>query len=435
MQFQPPKGTRDFLPEDMIARKFILETIEKTFQKFGFQPMDTPAFEDWQLLSKKGSGGEAIKNEIYYFRDKSDRELGLRFDLTVPTARVVASNPQLPKPFKRYQIGKVWRYDNPQAGRFREFTQTDADIFGSKKMACEAECMAAAVYALKQLGFRDFSIRLNNRKILNALLEFTGIKNPAEVLRVLDKLEKTGENEVLRQLTNIAGEKTAKKLLSLIKISGQPKTVLLKGRKVLGGIKTAEEGFFELEEITKESETYGISGRLSIDFSLVRGLDYYTGPIYEISAKSAAIGSIAGGGRYDSLIGLYSGKPIPATGFSFGVERICEIMKNEGMFKFQKTYTKIFVVSVSDKTRKDAMEIAEKLRSRGIETETDLMGRDIRKQMEYANSTGIPFALFVGEKELKEKKFTLKDMRTGKEKKIKIEEIITCVLKSNSQHC
>ncbi len=430
MQLQPPRGTRDFLPEEMIGRKFILETIEKTFQKFGFQPLDTPAFEGWQLLSKKGSGGNEIKKEIYYFKDKSDRELGLRFDLTVPAARVVASNPQLPKPFKRYQIGKVWRYDNPQVGRFREFTQADVDVFGSAKMDCEAECLAVGVEALKQLGFRDFSIRLNNRKVLNGLIEFVGIRNAPEIFKILDKLEKIGEREIIKQLKQISDEKTAKKVLELISIKGTPEMVLSKAKKLLKGIKIADDGLSELSEIIEKSKVYGISDKVTIDFSLVRGLDYYTGPIYEIAIKSkTVVGSVAGGGRYDKLIELYGGKPTPATGFSLGVERLYEIMKNEGMLKTPKTCTKIFIVAVNEKVRDEAIKIAEKLRKRGIEAETDLMGRDLRKQLEYTNSSGIPYALFVGEKELEAKKFTLRDMKTGKENKIQGEQIYTLQLK------
>lgn len=419
-RFQPPRGTRDFLPEQMNMRKKIVEIIETTFKNYGFLPIDTPAFEDWKLLAAKGSGGETIKDEIYYFRDKSNRELGLRFDLTVPTARVVASNPQLPRPFKRYQIGPVWRYDKPQAGRFREFLQADADIFGSPKMDCEAECISVAADALKKLGFNKFLIRLNNRKILNGLVELAGIKKPIEAFRVLDKLEKIGKGEVLKQLKQFADAGAAERLIEMISIKGRPEAVLSNGRKLLKGIRIAEEGLNELEEIIEKSKVYGTADKIIIDFSLVRGLDYYTGPIFEISINSkASIGSIAGGGRYDNLIGLYSNRPEPATGFSFGVERIAEAMK----ISMPKTNTKVFVVAVNEKLKNEAIRIAQKLRAQGISSETDLMGRDIRKQLEYANSCGIPFALFVGKKELKENKFTLRDMKTGKERKVRIDNI------------
>lgn len=419
-KLQPPRGTRDFLPEEMIKRKFIVETIEKTFQRYGFQPVDTPAFETWKLLAAKGSGGEEIKNEIYYFKDKSGRELGLRFDLTVPTARLVASNPQIPKPFKRYQIGKVWRYDRPQAGRFREFLQADADVFGSYKMDVEAECIALIVDVLKQLGFKNLLVRLNNRKILNGFVKLAGIKNPNETFRILDKLEKIGKKEVIKQLKQLSTEKSADKLMELISIKGKPETILAKGRKLLASIEEAEEGITELEEILENSKTYGTADKITIDFSLVRGLDYYTGPIYEVSIKSkTSIGSIAGGGRYDKLVEIYGGKSTPASGFGFGVERISELMED---MNIPKTYTKIFVVPVSSGFRKQALKITQKLRKK-IPADTDLMGRNLKKQMEYVNSADIPYALFVGEKEIKAKKFTLRDMRTGKEKKIDISKL------------
>jgi histidyl-tRNA synthetase len=233
---QPPKGTRDFLPQEMALRQRVFDTARKVFESFGFEPLETPAFESWELLSKKGVGGEDVRKEIYYFRDKADRELGLRFDLTAPLGRVIASNPQVPKPFKRYQIGPVWRYDNPQAGRFREFWQADADIVGSERMDCEAECLAAAAKILESLGFRDFAIRLNNRKILNGIIEFLQIpkdKGP-DVFRSLDKLEKIGHSEVMKDLSK-AGvkEQKAKELLEMIKVRGSPSSVLERERKRL----------------------------------------------------------------------------------------------------------------------------------------------------------------------------------------------------------
>lgn len=424
--FQPPRGTRDFPPEEMRKRNFIVETIRSVFERFGFEPLETPAFESWGLLSKKGSGGEEIKDEIYYFKDKSERELGLRFDLTVPMARFVASNPQLQKPFKRYQIGRVWRYDRPQAGRFREFLQADVDIIGSEKMDSEAECLAVAVFALKALGFKDFSIRLNNRKILNGLIEFVKIPEAKsqDVFRILDKLEKIGEKGVLEELEKKIGKK-AREILKLINVKGKPETVLKKQKSLLKNITIALEGLKELGEIITKTRAYGINKEIVIDLSLVRGLDYYTGPIYEVSAKTGKdIGSLAGGGRYDNLIELYGGRPTPATGFSFGVERIYEVMSREKMFRLPKTQTKVFVVSLNEKTLKTSIKLAQKLRNSGIPTQTDVMGRGLQKQLEYANKIGIPYSIIVGEREVKENKFILKDMGTGKQRKLKIDKIM-----------
>ncbi len=427
-EYQPPRGTRDFLPEEMGRRQYIIDTVRKVFDSFGFEPLDTPAFESWEMLSKKGSGGDAVKDEIYYFKDKSDRELGLRFDLTVPLARVVASNPQMKMPFKRYQIGKVWRYDRPQAGRMREFMQMDVDTVGTGKMDADAECVAVAFESLKRLGFRNFEIRLNNRKVLNGLIEFVGI--PANLskltFRTLDKLEKVTTSEIVFELKRIGVEsKSISMLMDMIDIRGRPSVILAKMKKQMKGNAIADEGLRELEEIETLSKAYGFNKNLVIDFSLVRGLDYYTGPIFEISVQAGKnVGSVSGGGRYDNLIGLYGGKQTKATGISLGIERIYEIMKTEDMFKDAGKSCSVFVISVNDGVRRNAQEIACGLRKEGISAEIDIMGRDLRKQMDYANKKGACYSIIVGPNEVKAKKYTLRNMKTGKESKLSLESIV-----------
>ena len=429
---QPPRGTRDFLPQDMIRRKYILDVFRRVFERSGFNPLDTPAFESWDLLSKKGSGGEEIKNEIYYFKDKSDRQLGLRFDLTVPLARVAANNPQMQLPFKRYQISKVWRYDRPQAGRMREFVQADCDIVGTGMMDADVECIAVAFDALRELGFSKLEIRLNNRKILNGMVELAGItrKKAPGVFRVLDKLEKISRSEIIGELKRL-GLETGKinKLMKMIGVSGAASKTLPRIMKMLEGIGVAEQGVRELEGIVSLAKSYGIERFITIDLSMVRGLDYYTGPIFEVSVKTKNklnIGSVAGGGRYDNLIAMYGGRQTPATGISFGVERIFEVMSQEGMLGKAKAVTRVFVVSVNDDkaVRSQGIEIAQQLRKSGINAETDVMGRDLRKQLDYANRRQIPFAIIVGPKEIKSRKFTLRDMKSGRESKAGISGII-----------
>ena len=417
------------MPEDMARRQYIFSTIRRVFERFGFRPLETPAFESWELLGAKGGGGDAMKDEVYVFKDKGGRELGLRFDLTVPTARVVASNPQLAWPFKRYQTGRVWRYDNPQAGRFREFWQSDVDVFGSASMAAEAECIAALAACLKELGFEDFEVRLNNRKILNGMVEAAGMdkKQAPSALRSLDKLEKIGEGEVLRELIESGkGIDESRRLLRLTKLGGGAEA-LNKAKKMLKGIREAEEGIAELEEILRLSAGYGTSKAIRIDFSLVRGLDYYTGPIYEIADSESKIGSVGGGGRYDRLVELYGGRPTPATGGSLGVERIYEIMLAEGMLDSVPTAkARIFVAAVGDdkKTAKAAISISQKLRSAGIPAETDLMARKLGQCLEYANKMGIHYVLVVGEKELASGRLTLRDMRDGKQRSMELAQVL-----------
>jgi histidyl-tRNA synthetase len=430
-QLQPARGTRDFLPEEMSRRQYIIDRVRNTFEMFGFEPLDTPAFESWELLSKKGSGGDEVKDEIYYFKDKSDRELGLRFDLTVPLARVVANNPQMKMPFKRYQTGKVWRYDRPQAGRMREFMQMDVDTIGSSRMDADAEVIAVAFEALKRLGFKKFEIRLNNRKVLNGLIDFVGIPagKTKATFRILDKLEKITTKEIIEELkmAGIASGVVAR-LMKMIGTKGAPSTTLAKISRQLKGISIAEEGLKELGEIAELSKSYGFDRNLVIDFSLVRGLDYYTGPIFEISVTAGKnIGSVTGGGRYDNLVGLYGGKQAPATGISLGIERIYEIMKTEGMFKDVQDCS-IFVIAVNDAVRRKVLEIARKMRASGVSAEIDMMGRDMRKQLEYANKKGVCCSVIVGPKEVKAKKYTLRNMKSGRESKLSLESIIkkTC---------
>jgi len=416
MKFQTPRGTRDFLPEEMIKRTFVLDTVRRVFEKWGFDPIETPAFEEWNLLAAKSGGGEAIKEEVYYFRDKSDRELGLRFDLTVPTARVVANNPDLPKPFRRYQIGPVWRYDRPGAGRYREFWQCDVDIFGSSSPEADAVTIATACDALRELGFNDFVVRINNRRIIEAFLNSISVRDAKSVFRSIDKLEKFGEKTVVEELKEKGIEKNSiNKILDFIKINDLDKiSDLLKNEKL------GKEGVEEIRNILETIKNMGFGKNAKFDPSLVRGLDYYTSVVFEIVTKDSGL-SIAGGGRYDNLIELFGGRPTPATGISLGIERIIEIMEKKGMFDLPKTGTTVFVANVSDP--EDAMKIAEKLISLGTAAEFDVCGRNLSKQLEYVNSKGIPYTIVVGKKEMESRTIKLRDMKSGNEKEFPLDDV------------
>ena len=425
MKFQPPKGTRDFMPQEMILRQKVFDTLRRVFERFGFDPMDTPAFESADLLNAKGGGGEAVKEEIYYFRDKSERLLGLRFDLTVPTARVVAGRPELSKPFKRYQMGPVWRYEEIKSGRrYREFWQCDADIFGVPGMEADAEALAVASEGLKALGFRNFVIRLNSRKVLEGMAEAAGVPEGkwTDAFRALDKIEKFGIRTVEKEMAaaGLTPVQTSR-FLKFTRLSGTNTSILKEAKGMLKNTVSGVLGTEELKELTALATRLGVKN-IKIDLSLARGLDYYTGPVFEGVIKGGeGAGSVLGGGRYDRLIELYGGRPTPATGISFGVERIAGILKGNG--KLQKTTTQLLVIPVNEKVRPDCLEIAGKLRKAGVNTETDMLGRNISKQMSYANSLGIPYVLVVGERELKTKTFALKDMKSGKTKKTGLEGI------------
>lgn len=422
MNFQTPRGTRDFLPEDMISREYVFSTVRKAYEKYGFYPLETPAFEDVKVLTMKC--GEEVEKQLFRLEDT---EQSLRFDLTVPLARVVASNPSLPKPFKRYAIGPVWRREEPQKGRFREFWQADVDVVGSPSMRSEAELIGAAVEALIALGFKGFEVRLNNRKLLNAFTSKAGIPEEKRlaVFRSLDKLAKQGEEAVRKELEE-KGVDSAKidALLSFGEIFGNNEEKLKRAKKEVEGSAEGEEGVKELSEILKLLALYECAkdAKLVVDFTLVRGLDYYTGPIFEISIPDGGVGSVAGGGRYDGLIGLYSSQGLPATGISLGIERIIEVMKAKGMMKQRKTNCRVFVAPVKPEFYDYALKVVQELRREGVNAESDLMERSLRKQLDYANAMGIPFVAIVGEKEEQAGTIMLRDFASGKEEEVSLPE-------------
>lgn len=426
MKFRPPKGTRDYLSEEMIIREYVLSTVKGIFERYGFEPMQTPAFEDFKLLSTKS--GEEIVKQIFQFEDKAGRKLGLRFDLTVSLARVVAYNPQLPKPFKRYEIGPAWRYEEPQSGRMRQFYQADIDICGSRSMEADVECIACAVDCLKTLGFKTFAVRISNRKILDGMLELIDVdkKQNLNVFRAIDKLDKIGKLRVKAELEKIGlNNKQIEKLFDLITIKGDFVKSLQKSREILQKVKIAEEGIKELEEMYEFSKSYGISNLFNLDFSLARGLDYYTGPIFEIVEETKRlIGTLVAGGRYDNLIELVGGRSTPATGISLGIERIIQLVKEKKLFDDNKTKVKVFIANANEEVKNETIKLAQKLRAKDMSCQVDLMNRNLTKQLEYADSLGIPFCLIVGKKEIETKKFKLRDMKKKVEKELTIEEIV-----------
>ena len=401
---QTVKGTRDLMPEEASIKEYVMDKIKEVFKIYGFQPLETPALESWEVLSKKGAGGEDVLKEAYDFEDKAGRRIGLRYDLTVPLARVIAINPNIILPFKRYQTGNTWRYNDVSKGRFREFTQMDIDIVGSESVLADAEIISCAIDCFKVIDLEKFYVRLNNRKILSDLADYAGVKKKLEVFRIIDKLEKIGMDEVRKQMEEVTSKEATKKILDFIKIKGSNDEVLKKAGKMI-----KSEGLKELKEIV----SYVNSDKVKIDLSLARGLDYYTGPIYEVFADKD-IGSVAAGGRYDKLIGLFN-KDIPATGLSFGIDRIIEIIKVKTENK-----TKVFVIAVNDKVRNKVLDIVKILREKKIGTDFDLRSRTLSNQLKYASSMKIPYAVIVGEKELENKSVKIRNMKTGKEELVKI---------------
>ncbi|MDO8627642.1 MAG: histidine--tRNA ligase [Candidatus Diapherotrites archaeon] len=406
VELKTPRGMRDFLPEQAKKKQFLQDLIRQEFERFGFEPLETPVVEEYSTLS--GKAGEAIKQEIYYFKDQSDRELGLRFDLTVPLARVVASNPSMPKPFKRYQIGTVYRYDKPQAQRYREFTQADIDIIGPNSVYVDFEILQCALNIMKKLG-TEFYIRLNNRVLLEEIAKASGIpqEKVVDAFRSIDKLDKIGWEGVEKEFEQ---KKIPGKMLDLVKEND-----LKKVEKLL----KSSENLKALQELL---ELFGKDSKfVKIDLSLARGLEYYTGNVFEVIVSSGKW-TVAAGGRYDNLVSVFGGPKTPGIGISFGVDRLLDVLDSEGKLSVQSK-TKFFFLPVGEKVLQKSLQLAQEIRELGINCEIDLMQRGISKNLDYAFKKGIPFVLIFGDNEEKEKILTLRDMKTGKQDKIKLSEI------------
>ncbi len=419
--YEPPKGTRDFLFDDMRVRGAVFDKLRRFFQLYGFDELDTPAFEYLEVLTLKS--GPGAENEIYSFVDKGDRKLGLRFDLTSSTGRVVASHPELPRPIYRYQIGKVWRYDRPQAGRYREFYQADADILGSYSTDCEVDLLLMATEVLRGFELPNYKLVINNRKILDAQLEVAGLQaaQKPEALRALDKLHKIGRDGVKKELV---GRGFSDELCEAFFTSVVVDTLDDAEQRVRGHAR-GEEGVRELREIFAKAERLGFRDRLAFDWTLVRGLDYYTGPIFEAHAETQAgvgFGSFAGGGRYDDLVGLYGGQAQGAVGLSFGVERLIGLLA-ERQSAQSAGPSAILVAPLSDGALATAQALALALRRADVAVRLLPVGkRD--KVFKYSTATKLPRVILVGDDEAASGVFGLRDAESKQEQKGTIAELI-----------
>ncbi|MCK4236575.1 MAG: histidine--tRNA ligase, partial [Candidatus Krumholzibacteria bacterium] len=433
------KGFRDFLPEETIARERIISLVKDVYESYGFAPLTTPALEYKEILL--GYGEEASK-QIYLFNEPDGSEVGLRFDLTVPLSRVIAQYKNIPRPFKRYQIQPVWRYDKPDPGRFREFIQFDIDTVGTDSMAADAEIISAMHYCLVKLGL-NFKIRFNNRKVLNSLICFSGIDSGKsnEVLRVVDKLEKQGLENVKLELgsgrTDSSGDEIRglgldgsqiSKIEDFLLLTRQSRAGTVETlRKLFKGVEGVGEGIDELEEINGYLDAMEISDDgVFIDLSIARGLDYYTGPVFEAiltDKKVAGFGSVMGGGRYDRLIEHFAGESVPATGASIGVDRLFSSMQKLGMIEGRPSTADV-LVTVMDKDRIfEYQRIAHSLRTAGVKTELYMgKAKSIGKQLKYADRTGVPVAVIAGPDEFSKGEVSIKDLRVIRTKKVDIED-------------
>jgi len=426
MEYETPKGMRDFLPEEKILRDEVVALLKETFELYGFNPIETPALEEYKTcVAKFGAGEEAdVMQELFSLEDRAGRKLGLRFEMTFPLARVIANNPQLAKPFKRYAMGPVWRNGPIKLGRYREFWQADVDVVGTSELSADAEMLALAETVFGELGL-DITIKVNNRKILNGMMESCDIAEKLQdsVIITIDKLNKIGIEGVTKELKEKGiGTDSISKLLKLIQLKGNAKqiTAMLKSelRNEISG-----EGIAEINVLFEYLKEFGVKNA-ELDVSLARGLSYYTGTIFEVFMKEGELkSSIASGGRWDNMIQKFAGldKPIPAVGISFGVDVICDVLKLQKKKEVKKSVVTVYVIPIG--TLKESIAIMQKLREAGINTDFDMNGKGISKNLEYANKQGIPYVVIIGPKELKEDSVMLKDMKKGEEKKVKISEL------------
>ena len=421
-------GFMELLPEEQILFEQIKNTIEKTYQKFGFLPLDTPIIELSEVLLAK-AGGETEK-QIYRFQ-KGDTDLALRFDLTVPLAKFVAKNyGNLSFPFRRYQIGKVYRGEKAQKGRFREFYQCDIDIIGDGELNTmnDAEIPSVIYNVFKELGFDNFTIRINNRKLLNGLFESIDQKNNStEILRIIDKIEKIGKEEVIKELKELkVTDEAIDKIIGFIEIKGTSDEKLEKLEKLGINNDTYKEGLEELTQTVKYVRAFQVPDKnFNVDLTIARGLDYYTGTVYETFLNDyRELGSVCSGGRYENLAEYYTDKKLPGVGISIGLTRLFYKLNELKLIQAkQKSISKVLVIPMLE-DMETPIEIASKLRTKGINTEVYLNDKKLKSKMKYADKLQIPYVIVVGEDEVKSGVVKVKNMQTGVEKEMSILEDI-----------
>ena len=441
---QPARGMRDFLPDDVRKREYVIGVVKEVYERYGFEPLETPAVENIEtLMGKYGEEGnqlifKILKRGVHEATGEAD--LALRYDLTVPLARVVAEyRDKLPKFFKRYQIQPVWRADRPARGRFREFYQCDVDVLGSHSMIVEAEICAAASEVLGKLGFTDFCVRLNHRKVLTGILGIAGVALDQHdaALIALDKLDKIGSDGVKKEFAARGIEESAgdrllaffSELSSLeqaaeIAVEDQAQQAFSKAAlgRIVEFVKDNEQGakgVDELQSILKFADAMGIAQRIKIDPSLARGLSYYTGAIMEINVKDLA-GSLGGGGRYDNLVGMFLGQEVPACGFSLGMERILVVMNERNMFPawLGSSPADVMVTIWNKESIAESIKLAQELRAAGLRVDLYPEADKLGKQFKYASALGISYVAVLGPDEIANGRIAIKNMRSGEQELI-----------------
>ncbi len=430
-----PKGTRDFSPAEMMRRGYIFETVKGVFRLFGYAPLETPSMENLStLLGKYGDEGDKLLFKILnsgdYAAGLADGEVrtaskicekGLRYDLTVPFARyVVQHQSEIVFPFKRYQIQPVWRADRPQKGRYREFYQCDVDVIGSRSLLGEVELVEIVERVFRKLGI-SVTLKMNNRKILYGIAETIGHADKMiDITVAIDKLDKIGIDNVKAELRDRGiGDEAIARLQPILELSGSNNEKLAKLREIIGGSETGLKGIGEMQTIFDHVSRLGIELKIELDLSLARGLNYYTGAIFEVKADDFQIGSICGGGRYDDLTGIFGMPDTSGVGISFGADRIYDVMVGLDLFPEEvDCSTQVMFVNLGEQEQAVSLQLLRELRNAGIAAEIYPENSKMKKQMEYANRRAIPHVVIIGSQEVEQREATVKDMRTGEQRKV-----------------
>jgi len=425
--FSLPRGMKDIDPEEMSRRIWLYDKIREIVLRYGFQLVEPSTIENLETLEAKS--GPAIRNEIYWFKDKAERSLGLRFDLTVGLTRMIASRTDLPEPIKYATIGGNWRYDEPQFGRYRYFTQWDVEIFGSASPSADAEVICVGADILENVGLKNFKIKISNRRLTEAYLNELGL-SPGEkldqTLRIIDKIRKVTREELNKEFLAIDVEPgTVEKIIAFVSINGSPRDVLQK----LAGLVFKEEktkiAITELKLLADSLEAFGRIRNCTYDLSIVRGIGYYDGIVFEAYDEDEEVGAVFGGGRYDGLCKIYGKRDLPATGVAGGVERLMISLEQASLFPKTKPVAKVFIATVQEDVITEATRLAKQLRERNIPTQIDLKGRSLSKQLEYVNASGIPYLIVLGRRELESQVVKIKNMVTRVEIETGLDEVVT----------
>ncbi len=432
LKVQKLAGFRDFFARDVKVREFVTNTFKRVFEKYGYEPLETPALENSNIYV--GELGDEAEKLFYRFKDQGGRDVMLKYDVMTSMCRAVAENiNNIPFPYKRYQIQPVWRSEKPQKGRYREFTQCDADTVGSDSIICDAEFIQMGIEALTELGFKDFRANINNRKLIQAVVSYSGAKDEQfiPICISVDKLPKIGREAVKKELMEKRKIESdvADRILDLVTITGETTAMLDQFEKKLKDIPMGVEAINELRTIFNYLKSVNLDKKY-YQFApfIARGLAYYTGPVWEFEVIEGGVGSVAGCGRYDNIIGKFVGRETPATGGSFGIDRIVEVIKSRNMLQLESMSAKVLVTVFEEGLFDRSLEAAVYLRKNNIKTFLyPSIKEKLDKQMKYANKKGIPYVVIVGPVESEKNIFKLKDMKTGEQRELSLEELLNSV--------